>query len=116
MPRRAVELKSETTAGTAPTQPASTHPTRSRKRLWFPGPFGWTVGEAAALAVRNIQIQIVIDRGRHSEKISFAQDGVGGVGEENAKRHFERVWAMGLANKPYRSKFLVVQQSVRNHP
>ena len=41
---------------------------------------------------------------------------MGGVGEENAKRHFERVWAMGLANKPYRSKFLVVQQSVRNHP
>ena len=39
---------------------------------------------------------------------------MGGVGEENAKRHFERVWAMGLANKPYRSKFLVVQQSVRN--
>ena len=31
---------------------------------------------------------------------------MGGVGEENAKRHFERVWAMGLANKPYRSKFL----------
>ena len=117
VPRRAVELKSETTAGMDRPQLNPSLPIPpAHESLRLPGPFGWTVGEAAALAVRNIQIQIAIDRVRHSEKISSAQDGVGGVGEENAKRHFERVWAMGLANKPYRSKFLVVQQSVRNHP
>ena len=69
MPRRAVELKSETTAGMDRPQLNPSLPIPpAHESLRLPGPFGWTVGEAAALAVRNrstrlihIHIQIVIN-------------------------------------------------------